>query len=271
VSEQPPIVRSEPLSLEDWAHRYITTTDLAIKCTPGPAPTTFRTGSRGAPTCPGRPKELQLATEKPRSLTPGSLVHARCRAELNHRFWHHELQAAELFLWALLRFFDAEPEFRRGLVKIFHDEVRHMALYEARIMHDGFRLGSFPVRDWFWDRLPSCQTKMQFVALMGMGLEAANLEHTARFAEWFRGVGDEPSAQVQEQVGLEEVAHVRFANRWFEQWSGGITFAAWKAALPPPLSPLLMRGKTLAVERRLKAQFPASFIDELAAWQPEGD
>jgi len=243
--------------------------DLATKRAPGPAPITLRPGSREAPACPGRPKELEVTTAKPRNLKPGSLIHARSRAELNHRFWHHELQAAELFLWALLRFSDAEPEFRRGLVKIFYDEVRHMGLYETRILHDGFQVGSFAVRDWFWDRLPSCQTKIQFVALMGMGLEAANLEHTVRFSEWFRNAGDQQSAQVQEQVGLEEVAHVRFANHWFEEWSGGITFAAWKSALPAPLSPLLMRGKTLAVERRLKAQFPAIFIDELAAWQPE--
>jgi len=147
--------------------------------------------------------------------------------------------------------------------------VRHMALYEERIAADGFMIGSFAVRDWFWDRLPSCATKVQFVALMGMGLEAANLEHTARFAQWFRAAGDEASAQVQERVGREEIAHVRFANHWFAEWSGGITFAAWKAALPAPLSPLLMRGKTLARQRRLKAQFPAAFIDELAAWQPE--
>lgn len=260
---------SEPLSLEVWAHHYITTCDLEFKRLPGKEPTLSQPGSAQAPSCPGRPKELRLTTEKPRTFKPGSLIAARSRAELNHKFWHHELQAAELFLWALLRFSDAEPEFRRGLVKIFHDEVRHMALYEERIAADGFMIGSFAVRDWFWDRLPSCATKVQFVALMGMGLEAANLEHTARFAQWFRAAGDEASAQVQERVGREEIAHVRFANHWFAEWSGGITFAAWKAALPAPLSPLLMRGKTLARQRRLKAQFPAAFIDELAAWQPE--
>ena len=256
-------------SVDDWAHDYITTKSLQTKCRPASPPAEFSLHPPLAPAFPGRPVELVDSAEKPRSFKPGSLVRPEARAQLNHKFWHHELQAAELFCWAFLRFPDAEAEFRRGLIKIAGDELRHMSLYEQRIQSEGYELGSFPVRDWFWDRLPTCQSPLQFVALMGMGLEAANLEHTQRFAQWFRSAGDEASARVQDQVGLEEINHVRFSNHWFATWSGGITFEGWKATLPPPLSPLLMKGKTIARERRLKAQFPASFIDELSAWQPD--
>lgn len=255
--------------IQGWAQDYIETVDLNEKRHPRAAPNDFSVGSFTPPQKPGRPSELLVTRDKPRTIKPGSLFVSRSRAELNHRFWHHELQAAELFCWALLRFADAETEFKRGLLRIVHDEVRHMGLYEERIRSDGYEIGAFPVRDWFWDRIPTCQSKLQFVALMGMGLEAANLEHTERFAQWFRAVGDEASALVQDQVGHEEIAHVRFSNRWFETWTGGVTFERWKASLPAPLSPLLMRGKTLAHERRLKALFPAAFIDELANWQPD--
>jgi uncharacterized ferritin-like protein (DUF455 family) len=102
-----------------------------------------------------------------------------------------------------------------------------------------------------------------------MGLEGANLDHTARFSGWLRAVGDHRGAELQEQVGREEIAHVRFATRWFRDWVGDVSFESWRAELPPPLSPLLMRGKTIQRTSRLKAEFPLEFIDELTAWQPE--
>ena len=144
-----------------------------------------------------------------------------------------------------------------------------MSMYQQHIEAMGFKLGDFLIRDWFWDRIPTCQSPLQFVALLGMGLEGANLDHTARFASWLRTVGDEKGAEIQEQVGREEVAHVRFATRWFRTWSGGVDFDAWCAALPAPLSPLLMRGKTIQIEPRLKAEFPAEFVKSLQSWEPE--
>jgi uncharacterized ferritin-like protein (DUF455 family) len=191
------------------------------------------------------------------------------RAKLLHKFWHHELQAADLMCWALLCYADAEPEFRRGLLGICQDEVRHMRLYQGHIESLGFRVGDFPVRDWFWERVPTCQSKVAFVALVGMGLEAANLEHTERFARWFDYVGDALGAELQRQVGREEVAHVRFAARWFKRWTGSDDFSTWREALPEPLTPLLMRGKMLNREARRKAEMSEAFIDALSTWRPE--
>ncbi len=59
---------------------------------------------------------------------------------------------------------------------------------------------------------------MGFVAALGIGLEGANLDHTARFAERFRAVGDEAGAALQERICAEEVPHVRFAASWFARW-----------------------------------------------------
>jgi uncharacterized ferritin-like protein (DUF455 family) len=191
------------------------------------------------------------------------------RAKLLHKFWHHELQAAELMCWALLRFPEAEGEFKIGLLRIAQDEIRHMAMYEQHIRKLGHALGDFPVRDWFWERVPTCQTPLQFVALLGMGLEGANLDHTVRFADWFRRAGDEEGARLQEQVGREEVAHVRFATRWFKRWTGGCDFSVWCATLPEPLTPLLMRGKSVQSAPRLKAELSETFVEELQRWQPE--
>lgn len=251
-----------------WARNYILSANLVEKVDPAPAPELWDTACPPVDLRPGRPGELTLTLKKPKSVKLGALGRPLARAELHHKFWHHELQAAELMCWAILRFPDTPQEFRDGLVRIFRDEVRHMRMYQEHIEHLGFRLGQFEVRDWFWERIPTCETPLQFVALLGMGLEGANLDHTARFAHLLRLAGDEEGARIQEQVGREEVGHVRFATRWFRTWSGGVDFDRWCKELPPPLSPLLMRGKQIQWEPRLKAEFPQEFLDSLARWTP---
>jgi uncharacterized ferritin-like protein (DUF455 family) len=143
-----------------------------------------------------------------------------------------------------------------------------MKMYSDHIERLGFRVGDFPVRDWFWERTPHASTAVEFVALMGLGFEAANLDHTARFAEMFRAAGDDEGARLQEQVGEEEIAHVAFAAHWFRQLQGELTFENWERTIPSPLSPMVMRGKPVQRTARARAGMDASFLDELEAWQP---
>lgn len=257
-------------TVESWAHHYIITTLLEEKTRPVEPPDAWAAGSQPCDVRPpARPAELTLVERAPRMPRPSSFREPRARAKVLHAFWYHELQAAELMCWALLAFADADPRFRRGLVGIWRDEVRHMRMYQAEIERLGFELGAFPVRDWFWERVPDCQTPLAFVALMGMGFEAANLEHSSRFADAFRDAGDFKAARVQEQVGLEEVRHVRFATRWFERWTGSLDFDEWALELPKPLTPLLMRGKRVDRELRRRAGMSERFIDELENYQAE--
>ncbi len=257
------------MTKDQWARNYVLSTDLAHKIAPPPAPDGWGSECLSEDLRPGRPPELTVTLRMPRSVKMGALSRLDARAELHHKFWHHELQAAELMCWAMVRFPETPREFRDGLVRIFRDEVRHMGMYQEHIESLGFSLGDFEVRDWFWERIPTCETPLQFVALLGMGLEGANLDHTARFAHWLRASGDERGAALQEQVGREEVGHVRFATRWFREWSGGVDFDRWCQELPPPLSPLLMRGKQVQMAPRLKAEFPREFLESLARWTPD--
>ena len=103
---------------------------------------------------------------------------------------------------------------------------------------------------------------------MGMGFEAGNLEHSAKFADAFRAAGDDRGAAIQDQVGAEEVAHVRFAVHWFREFKGDLSFDAWLEELPPPLSPMVMRGVPLHRERRGAAGLDDAFLDALSAWTP---
>ncbi len=255
--------------VESWARRYILSTDLELKLHPPEPPWQFR--ARPQPerlARPGRPAELRPAKRAERKPKPDALNDPRYRARALHAFFHHELQAAELMCWAILAFPDAELAFRRDLLRVCRDEIRHMNLYRAQIEALAFRIGDFAVRDWFWKRVPSCVDKVSFVALMGMGLEGANLEHAPAFAARFRTAGDEAGALVQERIAKEELAHVRIATRWFQRWTGGCDFDQWRERLPPPLSPLLLRGKPIARELRRRAGMPDAFISALAAYVP---
>jgi uncharacterized ferritin-like protein (DUF455 family) len=264
---QPPTTAPAEGTVERWAWEYIEARSLPDKLAPPPPPSFWeRSGTARRLTRPGRPAELRIESRahKARGLQAPS-----GRARALHTFLHHELQAAELMAWAILAFPETPIAFRRGLLRIALDEIRHMALYAERIAALGHGVGEFPVRDWFWERVPTVTAPSAFVAVMGLGLESANLEHTATFAARFRAAGDEESAAIQETVGREEIAHVAFGVRWFSEWSGGLEFDAWCRALPPPLTPLLMRGTPLAEDARRKAGQPDAFRAELKRWQPD--
>ena len=253
--------------VEDWAAELISTESLATKLAPGTPPTLWETKpverSLGKP---GRPPELKAAR---RALSiPEDLSHKSARAKLLHTFFHHELQAAELMCWALLRFATAEQQFRQGLLGICLDELRHMNAYRVEIERLGHAIGDFPVRDWFWKHVPQCTSKLQFVAFMGMGLEGANLEHAPWFGQRLAEAGDERAAELQARIAKEELGHVRFAVHWFERWTAGQSFDTWRAALPAPLSPLVLRGKRFNRDARERAGMREPFLSELERWQP---
>ena len=261
-------------TIEAWAERYVSSGDLSYKLAPPPVPDRF--ASRFEPVRlggPGRSPAFDVQPHGVKSSGQSQLRSAEKRARLMHSFLHHELQAAELMAWALLAFPDAPDALRKGLIHILMDEVRHMNLYADLLTARGFALLSFPVRDWFWQRIPTVSSISGFLATLGLGFEGANLDHAARFTSRFRAAGDEEAAAVEERVGQEEIPHVRFALTWFRELSpelraGASLFDAFRTSLPEPLSPLVMRGHVLAADARRSAGLPADFITALDAWQP---
>ncbi len=255
--------------MERWAWDYVHADTLAAKLAPPPRPQRWEASPPPRPAIrPGRPAELESLERPPKTPRPGALVDPAKRAQLVHTFFHHELQAAELMCWALLAFPDTPRAFRRGLTAITLDEVRHMRLYAEHLERLGHAIGDFGVRDWFWERVPSVRGPAGFVALLGVGFEGANLDHTERFARLFREVGDEEGARIQELVGQEEEPHVRFAIHWFERFAGGLEWARWLAHLPAPLTPIVMRGKPVVRAARRRVGMSETFIDALEGYTP---
>ncbi len=271
-------VASEPkeaTTVEDWAEAYVLADSFDAKLAPPACPKVFaRDVLATRLTSPGRGVQFRCSPSGIKNLKStgkSPLAGDLRRLRLIHTFLHHELQAAELFAWAILAFPRAPEAMRRGFLTILHEEIRHMNLYADLLRSRGIALGDFPVRDWFWERVPLAPDELAFIATLGIGFEGGNLDHATRFASRFEAAGDLEAARVQTIVGREEVGHVRFALRWFRELSpelarGATLFDAFRAVLPAPLTPILMRGVPLDEPSRKRAGFDAEFLDALAIY-----
>ena len=219
---------------------------------------------------PGRPASLRIAPAKAARVPPvQGMGDPHQRARILHALANHELQAVELFAWALLAFPDAPPRFRRGLAAILGEEQRHFGLYAGRLEALGHRFGDFPVTGHFWNHLEQLTDPAAFVCVMGLTFENANLDFAQDYAAAARQAGDLETAAVLDQVHRDELRHVRFAWRWLEKWRGEVpAWDAFTARLAPPLGPARARGRVLCEESRRRAGLDPAFIAQLAAVLP---
>ena len=204
------------MEIRDFARTVVTASDLAVKLAPAPAGLTDEVP--GPPLRieePGRPPNLRFQTRIAVPSIEGMPDPAQ-RPRILHALANHELQAAELFAWALLAFPDAPKEFRRGLLRILADEQRHTRMYIARVEDAGARFGDYPVNGYFWSKIESITTPLRFLCAMSLTFENANLDHTAEYEEAARRAGDARTAAVIERVHLDEIEHVRFGWTWLQ-------------------------------------------------------
>lgn len=263
-------------TLARWAAEYLLAPAMASRFAIAPPPRED-TGATDAPlrvsapvrdaTVRARAKGDRKGLKRP---TAQALRDGAKRAELLHTLLHHELQAAELFCWAILAFPEAPSALRAGFARVVVDEVRHMNAYAERITALGYTYGDFAIRDWFWERVPASRTVVQFLSVVGLGFEGANLDHAARLAAMFREAGDEASARVQELVQREEISHVHLARTWFERLVGAFSATLFARELPPPLTPWVLRGTPIDREARARAGLDADFLDAIEAWTERG-
>ena len=217
---------------------------------------------------PGRPPELPIASSRDVRVPPiAGFRDPAQRARILHALANHELQAIELFAWALLAFPDAPPSFRRGLVAIVADEQRHFELYRARLAALDHAIGDFAVTGHFWNKLDHLATPLEFVCAMGLTFENANLDFAGDYARAARACGDPETAAALDQVHVDEIRHVHFAYVWLRRL-GGDARSPWETYLAnvrPPLGPTRARGADFDRGARERAGFDPAFIEALAA------
>jgi uncharacterized ferritin-like protein (DUF455 family) len=252
------------MELRDFAQAVLQSEDLDVKLAP---PREELTDAEPGPAWraegPGRPANLRIdPAVRPKVPAIQGMGDPRQRPRILHALANHELQAAELFAWALLAFPDAPPAFRRGLAGILQDEQRHTRMYRARLQDVGAELGDFPVNGYFWGKAREIQSPLAFLCAMSLTFENANLDHTVDYAEAARRAGDEKTAAVIDRVHRDEVEHVRFGWTWLQVFKAPEE-SAWdvfRQQLTWPLRPAKAKGSRFHRQGRVAAGLDDDFI-----------
>ena len=220
---------------------------------------------------PGRPASLAISRGRDVRVPPiAGFRDPTQRARILHALANHELQAIELFAWAVLAWPDAPGAFRRGLVAIATDEQRHLELYRARLAALGVAFGDHPVTGHFWNKLDHFATPLAFVCAMGLTFENANLDFAGDYAAAARACGDIATAVALEQVHADEIRHVHFAYVWLRRLAPDrAPWDSYVANVRAPLGPARARGASFDRSSRERAGLDARFLDALAACAPK--
>ncbi len=235
-------------------------------------------GSDGAPlddtrpaaaenvTAPARDPGLELRSGAPPLPRPGELGAREARARCLARFAHHELMAAELFAWALLRWPSLPPALRGDLARALADEQRHCRLYLDRLAAHDSRLADHPLSNTFWRHVPviAARGPAAFLAAMGLTWEQANLDFTLLYRDAFRSAGDEATAVVLQRVHDDELGHVGLAARWMPTLAEGADeVERYEASVPFPLSAARAKARRFDAASRRRAGLGEAFIEHV--------
>lgn len=263
------------MELRAYAAAVLEATDLEVKLRPPGRLTDRSPGPPVRVAAPARPAHLAIVSARAVRVPPAAgMRDPSQRVRILHALCNHELQAIELFAWAVLAFPDAPRRFRQGLIAILADEQRHAELYRGRLAALGGRFGDLPVTGHFWNLVPGIDGPAAFLCVMGLTLEGANLDFSLDYAAEARAAGDEATAAVLDRVHRDEIRHVRFAVRWLARLEPDVgLLASFRAHVAPPLHLGRARGRTLDRASRVAAGFDPELVAALeaaAAVRPSG-
>ena len=265
------------VELREFAERILCATTLEEKLIdpPGERLTDERPGPAWDFAAePGRPAELRFkpsgsdkAGTAGKAEFPGlhGLDTEAGRGKVLHFFANHELLATELMALALLRFPDAPPAFRRGVLHTLREEQEHVRLYLDRMKACGIQFGSLPVSGYFWRSVAPMRQPMDFVTGLSLTFEQANLDFARVFSRGFAEAGDLETAALLQRILHDEIGHVAHGLKWFRQWKdpSSSDWDAFCGALRFPLSPQRAKGVEFNLEARRAAGLEPEFIAQL--------
>lgn len=187
------------------------------------------------------------------------------RATCLHRFAGHELLAVEIMAFALLAFPDAPKHFRKGLANTLREEQGHVRLYMQRLSELGVTFGDLPLYRHFWAYTPFITTPAQYVSIMSLTFEMANLDFAPMYGQTFSRFGDHASSALMEQIFIDELSHVAFGWQWLRKYypEENDLWEIWKKQLPPRMLPKRAKGFVFLPEGRRRAGLPEEWIVNL--------
>lgn len=189
------------------------------------------------------------------------------RAVCLHRFAGHELLAVEVMAFTLLAFPDAPKTFRKGLAHTLKEEQGHVKLYIDRMACFDVHFGDLPLYRHFWKHTSYIRSPKDYVCMMSLTMEMANLDFAPMFGKMFSLHGDHESAALMGQILKDEIGHVGFGWNWLKRFNPGNLneWDVWESTLASlMLTPKRAKGKALVdPTTRLKAGIPEDWIEKL--------
>ena len=180
-----------------------------------------------------------------------------------HRHMNNETVALEIAAQCLVDFPDAPWALRMQLARQASDEARHALSLYRRLCELGGHKGEFPVSNFEWGVTGMIDNLAGRLAVQNRTFEAGLIDLLGSLRARWREAGDERTAELLDAILADEIAHVRFANRWIRQLTEqnprvllqvarAIRFlAATTARLAPAIGDINAAGTAITAERRL--------------------
>jgi uncharacterized ferritin-like protein (DUF455 family) len=162
---------------------------------------------------PGRSASIvdQFRGQKEKLSTPAG------QARLLHELCNIELQAMELALRTYLEFPEAPVEFRKELAILTKQEGGHLILCLNELESRGYRFGHWPIHLQLWKAVSLEDSLLDRLLIVHRYLEGSGLDSGAKILKRLKGVGDWRLNCIVDQIHQDEIEHVRFGCRWYQE------------------------------------------------------
>ncbi len=255
------------MEIRNWCIQILGGTTLEDKLLDPPLLTDLTPGPPILWDTPSRPLNMGFKMHSRKEKLPPFHEHNTQdkRAICLHRFAGHELLAVEIMAYTLLAFPEAPKHFRKGLANTLKEEQGHVKLYMDRLAQFGVTFGDMPLYRHFWAHTPFITSPLQYVSMMSLTFEMANLDFAPIYGKSFARHGDELSAQLMQQILEDEVKHVSFGMQWLKKMKDPqeSEWDCFQKNSPQPFTLKRSRGFNLFEEHRRKAGIPEDWIEAM--------
>lgn len=140
------------------------------------------------------------------------------QARMLHDLASIELQAMELGLRTLVEFPEAPTIFKEELWEVTLSEAKHLEMCLTEIEKLGFKWGHWPINCGLWAAVSDSDSLLDRVLIVHRYLEGSGLDAGDTLLRRLAGVDAKTVQYAVQIINDEEVGHVLFGSRWYNQF-----------------------------------------------------
>lgn len=196
------------------------------------------------------------------------------RARLLHDLANIELQAMELALRTLIEYPEAPEQFQKELIELTLSESQHLKLCLEGIQSLGFNWGDWPIHLALWETVCSQDSLLDRILIVHRFLEGSGLDAQTTLLRRLEGVNDPQTYLILKHIHKEEVDHVLFGSRWYNQFLAKLEIVSsdyLKQRLLYLSHRLPSRREPISHRWRLKAGFTPEEIEVFENFQKDSN